>query len=62
MQPLWPNVAAVAVVAIYYLWRNLDRAQRRRELLLRERVAHMLWSLAVGGKSRSGQWCRPAGN
>jgi hypothetical protein len=62
MQPLWANVAAIAVVAIYYLWRSLDRAQRRRELRLRERVAYMLWALAEGGKSRSGQWCRPAGN
>jgi hypothetical protein len=62
MQLLWANVAAVAVVAIYYLWRSLDRSQRRREQLLRERVAGMLWALAVGGQSRSGQWCRPAGN
>jgi hypothetical protein len=61
MQLLTANVAAIAVVAIYYLWRTLDRAQRR-ELLLRERVAGMLWALAMGGESRSGQWCRPAGN
>jgi hypothetical protein len=62
MQPLWANLAAVTVVAIYYLWRNLDRAQRRREQTLRERVAAMLWALAEGRDRPSGQWCRPAGN
>ncbi len=46
MQPLWANVAALAVVAIYYLWRVCDGAQRRRERLLRQRVAYMLWHLA----------------
>ncbi|HZY88203.1 MAG TPA: hypothetical protein VFE78_25430 [Gemmataceae bacterium] len=62
MQPLWANVAAIAVVAIYYLWRNLDRAQRRRELLLRGRVAYMLWTMADGRDRPSGYWCRPTEN
>ena len=62
MQPIWANLAAVVVVALYYLWRNLDRAQRRRELLLRERVAYMLWSLAERGDRPSGYRYRPTEN
>jgi hypothetical protein len=62
MQPLWANVAAIAVVAIYYLWRSLDRSQRRRELLLRERVAYMLWTMADGRDRPSGYRWRPTEN
>jgi hypothetical protein len=62
MQPLWANLAALTVAALYYLWRSLDRAQRRREQTLRQRVAYMLWSLAERGDRPSGYRYRPTGN
>lgn len=62
MQPIWANLAALTVVALYYLWRNLDRAQRRREQALRERVACMLWALAERGDRPSGYRCRVTEN
>ena len=62
MQPIWANLAALTVVALYYLWRNLDRAQRRRETVLRERVAYMLWSLAERRDRPSGYRWRPTEN
>jgi hypothetical protein len=47
MQPIWINVAALAVAAIYYWYRAYDQArQRQQRRLLRERVAYMLWVAA----------------
>jgi hypothetical protein len=62
MQPIWANLAAVTIVALYYLWRNRDRAQRVRERTLRERVASMLWALAEGRDRPSGYRWRPGEN
>jgi hypothetical protein len=52
MQPIWVNAAALAVVAIYFIWRALQQVNARRrvpmdaERVLRERVAYMLWVTA----------------
>jgi hypothetical protein len=47
MQPIVPSLAALAVAAIFYTWRAWQQAQTRRERLLRERVAYMLWVMAT---------------
>ncbi|HEY1375907.1 MAG TPA: hypothetical protein VGF55_03900 [Gemmataceae bacterium] len=49
--PLDLQISALAVSAIYYLWRDgylahLRREHVRRQRMLRERVAYMLWSAA----------------
>ena len=49
--PLDLQVAALAVAALYYLWRDgyaarLRRERARRERALRERVTYMLWIAA----------------
>jgi hypothetical protein len=44
--PILANVAAVAVTALYYLWRSHYQTRRQRERLLRERVTYMLWVMA----------------
>ncbi len=46
MQPMWGNLAALAVVAIFYSWRTYTQIVDRRRRVLRERVAYMLWVMA----------------
>jgi hypothetical protein len=46
MQPMYGTVAALAVVAIYYIWRTYLRVMLSRERTLRQRVAFMLWVVA----------------
>jgi hypothetical protein len=47
MNPLIPSVSALAVSAIYCLYQAYARQlQGRRERVLRERVAFMLWVAA----------------
>jgi hypothetical protein len=46
--PLGLQVSALAVSAIYYLWRDgyvaaLCQERKRRDRLLRERMTYMLW-------------------
>ncbi len=48
MQPLWSNVAVLAVTAIFYVWRAHSQVSLRRDRRLRERVAYMLWVAATG--------------
>ena len=38
---------ALAVSAIYYLWRDVYIAHRRKHCRLRQRVAYMLWAAAL---------------
>lgn len=45
MQPIVTNVAALAVASLYYLWRGYQMRQRR-EHVLRQRVAYLLWAMA----------------
>jgi hypothetical protein len=47
MQPLWSNVAVLAVTAIFYVWRAHAHVVLRKERRLRERVAYMLWVAAT---------------
>jgi hypothetical protein len=42
--PVW--IAALAIAAIFYIWRRQDRDRQRRFALLHERVALMLWTTA----------------
>jgi hypothetical protein len=47
MQPILGNLAALAVAMIFYLWRaHVQGRQLRRQRILRERVAYMLWVMA----------------
>jgi hypothetical protein len=40
------NIAALAVTALYYVWRAYDKARTAKARVLRERVAYMLWVVA----------------
>lgn len=53
MQPIWPNIAALAVAVIYYVWRARDEVRRRRDRAVRERVAYMLWVMATQGAAKT---------
>lgn len=46
MQSLYCSLCALAVAVIYYSWRELQSRHDRRERVLRERVAYMLWVMA----------------
>ena len=46
MQPIVGNVAALAVALIFYTWRMFRTVQMRRQRVLSERVAYMLWVVA----------------
>ncbi len=46
MEPIMPSAAALAVAVIFYTWRAWQQVHYRRERLLRERVAYMLWVMA----------------
>jgi methionine synthase II (cobalamin-independent) len=41
-----PDIAALAVASIYYVWKTYFQLQFRREQTLRERVTYMLWVMA----------------
>lgn len=46
MQIAYCNLAVVTVTAIFYAWRNYHSAEERKQRVLRERVAYMLWVMA----------------
>lgn len=46
MQPIVTNMAALAVATLYYLWRAHYQTRQRRDCVLRQRVAYMLWVMA----------------
>jgi hypothetical protein len=46
MQPIVTNMAALAVATLFYLWRAHHQTRLRRQRVLRERVAYMLWVMA----------------
>ena len=46
MQPIFANVAALAVALIFYTWKMFNNVQSRRRRVLCERVAYMLWVMA----------------
>ena len=46
MQALLCSVPTLAVSAIYCLWHVHGEQLRRRQRILRERVAYMLWIMA----------------
>jgi hypothetical protein len=41
------QITALAVSAIYYLWRDGYVVGRQRDCRLRQRVAYMLWAAAL---------------
>jgi hypothetical protein len=47
MQPIMTNMAALAVAALFYLWRAHYQAQQRRRRILCQRVAYLLWVVAA---------------
>lgn len=46
MQPFLVSVPTLAVSAIFCIWQAYRLRRLRRERLLRERVAYMLWVMA----------------
>jgi hypothetical protein len=48
MQLIVTNIAALTVAILFYLWRAHHQTQQRRQRVLRERVAYMLWVMAEG--------------
>jgi hypothetical protein len=46
MQPFLSSWAALAVALIFYLWKTHCYVLQRRQRILRERVAYMLWVTA----------------
>ena len=46
MNPMMSSMATIAISTIYALWHSYRAAQARRNELLRERVAYMLWEMA----------------
>jgi hypothetical protein len=46
MNPIWSGIAALVVACIYYIFRAYCQVQERKQRLLRERVAFMLWVVA----------------
>ncbi len=51
MQPIWCNVAVLAVALLFYIWRTHIQMTQRRTAALRERVAYMLWVMAERAES-----------
>jgi hypothetical protein len=47
MQPIYSQVTLLAVTLAFFLWRTCGEGRRRRQRVLRERVAYMLWVAAV---------------
>jgi hypothetical protein len=46
MHPLLASVPTLAVSAIFCIWHAYQKARLRKERILRERVAYMLWVMA----------------
>jgi len=46
MQPLLCNVATLAVVTLYYVYKSHLVLRLRKQRQLRARVAYMLWAMA----------------
>ena len=46
MQPIWSNLAVVAVTAIFYAWKAHVQERLRKQQRLRERVAYLQWVMA----------------
>ena len=46
MQPILGNVAALAVTLIFYTWKIFVDVRARKQRVLCERVAYMLWVMA----------------
>ena len=44
--PVCINLTALAIALIYYSWRDGYLAHLRRDRVLHERVAYMLWTAA----------------
>jgi hypothetical protein len=46
MQAFHSTVTALAVTAIYILWRRYSEGRGRRGRAIQERVTYMLWAMA----------------
>lgn len=47
MHPMAGSIAALAVASIYFVWRRYIQIMQRHHRTLRERVAYMLWVMAM---------------
>jgi hypothetical protein len=48
MQPVFASLPTVAVSAIFCVWNAYRHHLFQRSRVLRERVAYMLWTMAMG--------------
>ncbi len=46
MQPLYSQVALLVITMSFFVWRVYTEGRVRRDRVLRERVAYMLWVAA----------------
>jgi hypothetical protein len=53
MDPMLSTLPTLLVTAIFYSWQVYHREKRRRLRVLRERVAYMLWVMAVGTEEQA---------
>jgi hypothetical protein len=47
MHPMAGSIAALAVASIYFVWKRYYLFQQHQQRTLRERVAYLLWVMAV---------------
>ncbi len=47
------NSAALVVALLYYTWRTFNEVRGRRDRIVRERVAYMLWVMATQGTANT---------
>jgi hypothetical protein len=53
VNPMIATLPTLAVTAIYYCWHVLYLEKCRRDRVLRERVAYMLWTMALSVEDRA---------
>jgi hypothetical protein len=53
MQLVMLNIAALTVAGLYYTWRSFNQLRNRRDRVIRERVAYMLWVMATQGAANT---------
>jgi hypothetical protein len=46
MQPIYSHVALLTVTMAFFVWRTFTEGRQRRERVLRQRVAYLLWVAA----------------
>jgi len=48
MEQIVCSMSALSVALLFYSWRDYYGSVRRRQQILRDRIAYMLWVMATG--------------